>query len=97
MAAGSKDTLAWRDHCEVRAPACSARLYTIRDVAATCGLPAAVIMQLVPRTWTAHGWMYTREQVIAAVEIAGELRTPRLHAEAPNTSSHHWNNDDGRP
>jgi hypothetical protein len=33
-----------------------------------------VIAQLVPRTWTEAGWMYTAAQVRAAVDIAARLR-----------------------
>lgn len=43
---------------------------TIADVAKACGLPQPVIAQVVPRTWTAKGWMYTNAQVQEAVEIA---------------------------
>lgn len=51
-----------------------AQLYTIKDVAEVCGLPGPVIMQLVPRTWTDDGWMYTGDQLAAAVAIATSLR-----------------------
>lgn len=54
-----------------------AQLYTIKDVAEVCGLPGPVIMQLVPRTWTDDGWMYTGEQLAAAVTIAANLRRER--------------------
>jgi hypothetical protein len=53
------------------------RLYTIKDVGDVCGLPGPVIMQLVPRTWTDAGWMYTAAQLEAAVAIADELRNGR--------------------
>lgn len=43
---------------------------TIADVAKACGLPQPVIAQVVPRTWTAKGWMYTNAQLQEAVEIA---------------------------
>lgn len=43
---------------------------TIADVGAACGLPQPVIAQLVPRTWTADGWMYTPAQLEEAVRIA---------------------------
>jgi hypothetical protein len=43
---------------------------SIADVAKACGLPQPVIAQLVPRTWTAEGWMYTYAQLQLAVEIA---------------------------
>ncbi|WP_109751297.1 hypothetical protein [Mycolicibacterium aromaticivorans] len=43
---------------------------TIADVAKACGLPQPVIAQLVPRTWTDVGWMYTEAQAQKAIEIA---------------------------
>ncbi|KMO82597.1 hypothetical protein MCHLDSM_01220 [Mycolicibacterium chlorophenolicum] len=49
-------------------------MFTVKDVADACGLPQPVVAQLVPRTWTAEGWMYTGEQVEAAVSIAEEFR-----------------------
>lgn len=49
---------------------------TIADVAKACGLPQPVIAQLVPRTWTAEGWMYTQAQLQEAVEIASRLTRP---------------------
>lgn len=52
----------------------SAAVFTVKDVADACGLPQPVVAQLVPRTWTAEGWMYTGEQVEAAVSIAEEFR-----------------------
>jgi hypothetical protein len=57
-------------------------LRTIKDVVAACGLPGPVIMQLVPRTWTDEGWMYTAEQLDEAVVIATEHR--RKLAARPN-------------
>lgn len=76
--AGSGDTLAWRNRWKVSDdPADSGGLYTIKDVAAACGLPAPVIMQLVPRTWTPEGWLYSRQQIAAAEDIAGKLRRER--------------------
>ncbi|MHA0290195.1 hypothetical protein ACXYX3_27645 (plasmid) [Mycobacterium sp. C3-094] len=47
---------------------------TIKDVADACGLAQPVIAQLVPRTWTAEGWMYTPEQREVAIAIAEEMR-----------------------
>jgi len=47
---------------------------TIKDVADACHLPQPVIAQLVPRTWTAEGWMYTPRQREEAVRIAAEMR-----------------------
>lgn len=55
-----------------RAP--SAATYTIKDVADACGLPQPVIAQLVSRTWTAAGWMYTAEQLQEAVDQAEAVR-----------------------
>ncbi|WP_236737238.1 hypothetical protein [Mycolicibacterium llatzerense] len=53
------------------------RLHTIAEVGAACGLPGPVIMQLVPRTWTTIGWMYTDLQLREAVTIAAEFRGGR--------------------
>jgi hypothetical protein len=55
----------------------ASRLFTIKEVGDHCGLPGPVIMQLVPRTWTATGWMYTSDQLIAAVGVAEDLRRRR--------------------
>ena len=49
---------------------------SIADVAAACGLPQPVIAQLVPRTWTEDGWMYSEVQLQQAVEIAAGLTRP---------------------
>jgi len=57
-----------------------ARLYTIKEVGEACGLPAGAIMQLVPRTWTQEGWMYTGEQLADSVRIAANLRRERVAA-----------------
>lgn len=54
---------------------------TVADVAKACGLPQPVIAQLVPRTWTAAGWMYTDAQRQAAIEIAEDLRSARAEEE----------------
>lgn len=51
-------------------------VYTIADVADACRLPQPVIAQLVPRTWTSDGWMYTSAQLSSAVEIAEQMRSP---------------------
>lgn len=51
--------------------------FTIADVAKSCGLPQPVIAQLVPRTWTDDGWMYTAAQIRAAEEVADDLRRGR--------------------
>ena len=50
---------------------------TIKDVVEACGLPQPVIMQLVPRTWTSAGWMYTGSQRDEAVEVARELHASK--------------------
>jgi hypothetical protein len=55
----------------------ASRLFTIKEVGDHCGLPGPVIMQLVPRTWTEQGWMYTGEQVAASVAVAEDLRRRR--------------------
>lgn len=68
----------WRDQRDT--PDCQGLLYTIRDVGAACGLPGPAIMQLVPRTWTDQGWMYTGEQLDVAVTIAEDLRRKRASA-----------------
>jgi hypothetical protein len=52
----------------------SPELFTIAQVSRASGLPAGAIMQLVPRTWTAAGWMYTGAQLAAATDIAAGLR-----------------------
>lgn len=63
------------------------QLFTIKEVGDRCGLPGPVIMQLVPRTWTPRGWMYTAEQVDAAIAAAHRLRREReaRRAAAPLT------------
>ena len=52
---------------------------TITDVARACGLPQPVIAQLVPRTWTDEGWMYTEAQLEVAIEIAASRPGPSRH------------------
>lgn len=59
------------------------RLHTIAEVVAACGLPGPVILQLVPRTWTDVGWMYTDTQLREAVVIAGEIRRGRQPFPSP--------------
>ena len=49
-------------------------ILTIKDVADACGLPQPAIAQLVPRTWTAKGWMYTPNQREEAIRIAAQMR-----------------------
>lgn len=58
--------------------AVGAATHTIRDVADACGLPQPVIAQLVPRTWTDEGWMYTAAQLQSAVGVAAAMRRRRL-------------------
>jgi hypothetical protein len=58
-------------------------MFTINEVGDACGLPGPVIMQWVPRTWVdGHGWMFTAEQLRAAVKIAEDYRRDRA-ANAP--------------
>jgi hypothetical protein len=58
-------------------PADLAGLFTIKDVSQASGLPGPVIMQLVPRTWVEPvGWLYTLDQIGAAVTIAEDLHRP---------------------
>jgi hypothetical protein len=58
---------------------------SIADVAAACGLPQPVIAQLVPRTWTEAGWMYTEAQLHEAVAIAAGLTRPDGQPTPPGT------------
>jgi hypothetical protein len=53
-----------------------------KDVADACGLPQPVIAQVVPRTWTDEGWMYTKAQVQASVGIAADLRREARRSDA---------------
>lgn len=57
------------------------RWYTVADVAKACGLPQPVIAQVVPRTWTKDGWMYTGGQLQSAIEIAQEMRQRRSQSD----------------
>ncbi|WP_242456317.1 hypothetical protein [Mycolicibacterium sp. P1-18] len=57
-------------------------VYTIKDVASACGLPQPVIAQVVPRTWTDTGWMYTGAQIRAAIDIAQQMRRAAAMPEA---------------
>lgn len=52
-------------------------MLTIKDVADACGLPQPAIAQLVPRTWTAKGWMYTPNQRVEAIKIAAQMRASK--------------------
>lgn len=56
-----------------RAPA-SGQLFTVKDVADASGLPQPAIGQLVGRTWTDQGWMFTADQLQLAIDIAAERR-----------------------
>ena len=57
----------------------AAGLFTIKQVGDACGLPGPVIMQLVERTWVDDArWMYTGEQLRAAVAVAENLRRCRI-------------------
>jgi len=73
-----------REHCDTAGrgarPSSSIRAgHTVHDqqVGDTCGLPHPVIAQLGPRTWTAAGWLYTAEQLRAAVAVGDNLRRAR--------------------
>lgn len=59
---------------------------TIADVADACGLPQPVIAQVVPRTWTSQGWMYTEAQMQQAIEIASAWPPPGGPAASPALS-----------
>lgn len=50
-------------------------VHTIVDVAKACGLPQPAIAQVVPRTWTDDGWMYTDAQLQEAVAVAETMRS----------------------
>ena len=56
-----------------RAPV-SGHLFTVKDVADASGLPQPAIGQLVGRTWTDQGWMFTADQMQLAIDIAAERR-----------------------
>lgn len=58
-----------------RAGACSsAATFNVKDISEASGLPQPVVAQLVPRTDTPKGWMYTAEQLQCAIDIAAEIR-----------------------
>ena len=66
----------WRNRRRVRK--LKARgLFTIKEVGDACGMPQPVVAQLVPRTETDAGWMYTAEQLAYAVQIAADVRVGR--------------------
>ncbi|WP_236950535.1 hypothetical protein ACORG1_33875 (plasmid) [Mycobacterium sp. TJFP1] len=48
--------------------------FSIKDVAEASGLPQPAIAQLISRTWTAAGWMYTAAQLQEAVDYASRHR-----------------------
>ena len=52
-------------------------LFTVKDLAEASGLPQPVIAQLVPRTDTAAGFLYTAAQRQYAIDIAAEIRSRR--------------------
>jgi hypothetical protein len=62
---------------DVAAEDVPAVMHTIKDVADACGLPQPAIAQLVARTWTQDGWMYTPDQLHSAIEIARSLGRSR--------------------
>ena len=74
----------WRNRRQVRRPR-AAGLFTIDQVADACRLPQPVVAQLVPRTWTDAGWMYTAEQLAYGVQIAPDVREGRY---VPPQSEH---------
>jgi predicted transcriptional regulator of viral defense system len=80
MSPGKPDTPiplgSWRNRRHVRQLK-AAGLFTIKDVADACNLPQPIVAQLVPRTWTEAGWMYTAEQLAYAVQIAPDVREGR--------------------
>lgn len=51
--------------------------FSVKDVADASGLPQPVIAQLVSRTWTVAGWMYTAAQMQEAIGHANALRMER--------------------
>ncbi|HEX9177703.1 MAG TPA: hypothetical protein VF874_17045 [Mycobacterium sp.] len=59
------------------------RLFTIKDVAAASGLPQPAAAQVVPRTWTPKGWMYTAAQVRYAAEVGQTMRSQRATPSPP--------------
>lgn len=66
----------WRNRRRVRRLQ-AAGLFTIKDVGDACGLPQPVVAQLVPRTRTDAGWMYTADALAYAVPIAKDVREGR--------------------
>jgi hypothetical protein len=74
----------WRNRRRVRRLK-AAGLFTIDQVADSCRLPQPVVAQLVPRTETEAGWMYTAEQLAYAVQIGPDVRAGRY---VPPQSEH---------
>lgn len=66
----------WRNRRRVRKLKAGG-LFTIDQVADASRLPQPVVAQLVPRTETHAGWMYTAEQLAYAVQIAPDVREGR--------------------
>ena len=66
----------WRDRRRVRRLKAGG-MFTIKGVGDACGMPQPVVAQLVPRTETEAGWMYTAEQLAYAVQIAPDVRERR--------------------
>lgn len=62
---------------QARPDSATAEMFTIKDVAEACGLPQPVIAQLVPRTDTPAGFMYTAGQLRYAVEVGEDIRARR--------------------
>lgn len=52
----------------------AAASFSVKDVADATGLPQPVVAQMVPRTDTPEGWMYTAEQLQHAIDIADDIR-----------------------
>jgi hypothetical protein len=76
----------WRNRWRVRRLQ-AAGLFTIDQVADACRLPQPVVAQLVPRTRTAAGWMYTAEQLAYAVQIARPCARAATYRHHPSTAS----------
>jgi hypothetical protein len=74
----------WRNRRRVRQLQ-AAGLFTIKEVADACGLPQPVVAQLVPRTWTDAGWMYTADALAYAVQIAPDVREGRYVPPPPES------------
>jgi hypothetical protein len=66
----------WRNRRRVRRLKAGG-LFTIKEVGDACGIPQPVVAQLVPRTETDAGWMYTTDAQDYAVDIAPDVRAGR--------------------